>query len=75
MIMDGLTVNSCLVAAEVNGKNITTIEGLSKMVNFIPFRKASLKKVPYSVVLYSGNDFICQSLLDRILNPPMRKLK
>jgi carbon-monoxide dehydrogenase small subunit len=41
VIMDGKTVNSCIIlAAEANGKNITTIEGLVKDDKLHPIQQA-----------------------------------
>lgn len=45
VIMDGLTVNSCMVlAAEVNGKNITTIEGLEKGGQLHPIQESFMEE-------------------------------
>ncbi len=41
ILMDGKTVNACLVlAAEANGKNITTIEGLAQDEKLHPIQQA-----------------------------------
>ena len=47
VIVDGRTVNSCLVpAAAVHGKHVETIEGVSPENG--PLRRHSLRRVPYS---------------------------
>ena len=45
VIMDGITVNSCLVLAmQANGKKITTIEGLKTQEGMHPLQKAFVEK-------------------------------
>lgn len=45
IILEGKTVNSCLLlAAQVHGKRITTIEGLGDENNLHPIQKAFLEK-------------------------------
>ena len=45
VIMDGLAVNSCLVlAADANGKEIETIEGVSQGFELHPIQKNFVKK-------------------------------
>ncbi len=45
VIMDGITVNSCLVLAmQANGKRITTIEGLETEQGLHPIQKAFIEK-------------------------------
>jgi len=45
VIMDGLAVNSCLVlAADANGKEIETIEGLAKGFELHPIQKNFVEK-------------------------------
>jgi carbon-monoxide dehydrogenase small subunit len=45
VIMDGKAVNSCIIlAAEANGKTITTIEGLADGEKFHPIQEAFLEK-------------------------------
>jgi aerobic-type carbon monoxide dehydrogenase small subunit (CoxS/CutS family) len=51
VIMEGKTVNSCLVlAAETDGKHVTTIEGLADGDKLHPVQQAFVDEGAYSVV-------------------------
>lgn len=77
VIMDGLTVNSCLVlAAEVNGKNITTIEGLSKNGELHPLQESFIEEGAVQCGFCTpGMILSSKALLDRNPDPTEEDVK
>ena len=77
MIMDGLTVNSCLVlAAEVRAKNITTIEGLSKNGELHPLQESFMEEGAVQCGFWTpGMILSSKALLDSNPNPTDEEIK
>ncbi|HNR65957.1 MAG TPA: (2Fe-2S)-binding protein [Atribacterota bacterium] len=77
VIMDGLTVNSCLVlAAEVDGKNITTIEGLSKNGELHPLQESFIEEGAVQCGFCTpGMILSSKALLDKNPNPTDEEIK
>ncbi len=77
VIMDGLTVNSCLVlAAEVNGKSITTIEGLSKNGELHPLQESFIEEGAVQCGFCTpGMILSSKALLDRNPDPTEEDVK
>lgn len=77
VIMDGLTVNSCLVlAVEVNGKNITTIEGLSKNGQLHPLQESFIEEGAVQCGFCTpGMILSSKALLDRNPDPTDEEIK
>ena len=77
VIIDGLTVNSCLVlAAEVSGKNITTIEGLSKNGELHPLQESFMEEGAVQCGFCTpGMILSSKALLDSNPNPTDEEIK
>ncbi len=77
VIMDGLTVNSCLVlAAEVSGKNITTIERLSKNGELHPLLESFMEEGAVQCGFCTpGMILSSKALLDKNPNPTDEEIK
>lgn len=77
VIMDGKTVNSCLVlAAEVDGKEITTIEGLSNGDKLHPIQEAFIERGGLQCGFCTpGMILSAKALLDENPNPTEDEIK
>jgi len=77
VLIDGLAVNSCLVlAAEVNGKNITTIEGLAKNGKLHPLQESFMEEGASQCGFCTpGMILSAKALLDKNPNPTEEEIK
>ena len=77
VIIDGLTVNSCMVlAAEVNGKNITTIEGLEKDGELHPIQESFMEEGAIQCGFCTpGMVLSAKALLDKNPNPTDEEIR
>ncbi len=77
VILDGLTVNSCLVlAAEVDGKSITTIEGLSKNGELHPLQESFIEEGALQCGFCTpGMILSAKALLDKNPDPTDEEIK
>jgi carbon-monoxide dehydrogenase small subunit len=77
VIMDGKTVNSCLVlAAEADGKQITTIEGLTNGDELHPIQEAFIKHGGLQCGFCTpGMIMSAKALLDRNPNPSEEEIR
>ena len=77
VLIDGLAVNSCLVlAAEVNGKNVTTIEGLAKNGKLHPLQESFMEEGASQCGFCTpGMILSAKALLDKNPNPTEEEIK
>jgi len=77
VIMDGLTVNACLIlAVEANGKKITTIEGLADGGELHPIQQAFVEIGGMQCGFCTpGVILSAKALLDRNANPTDDEIK
>jgi len=77
IIIDGLAVNSCLIlAVEVNGKEIITLESLSTNGDLHPLQSAFLKHGALQCGFCTpGMIMSAKALLDKISNPTEDEIK
>jgi len=77
VIMDGKTVNSCMVMAfQADGSNITTIEGLSKNGEIHPIQQAFLKEGAVQCGFCTPGMIIsAKALLDKNSNPTREEIR
>lgn len=76
IILDGIPVRSCLILTpEVEGKNITTVEGLGKDGTLHPLQEAFMEKGAVQCgFCTSGMILTAKALLDRQKKPPKNKI-
>ncbi len=77
VIVDGKTVNSCLViAAEVEGKHVTTIEGLREGDRLHPIQQAFIDESGYQCgFCTSGTILSTKVLLEKNPNPSREQIQ
>ena len=77
VIMDGITVNSCLVLAmQANGRTITTVEGLETKEGMHPIQKAFVEKGAIQCgFCTSGMILSAKVLLDRNPAPTEEEIR
>ena len=77
VIMDGRTVNSCLVlGAEVQGADVTTIEGLASPSKLHPLQQAFLENAALQCgICTPGFLLSSKSLLDKNPNPTEEEVR
>lgn len=77
VILDGVLVNSCLVlAAEAEGKTITTIEGIAPIGGLHPLQKAFLEQGAVQCgICSSGFIVAAKALLDRNPHPSEEEVR
>lgn len=77
VIMDGITVNSCMILAiQTNGRKITTIEGLETPEGLHPIQKAFVEKGAIQCgFCTSGMILSAKSLLDKNPTPTEQEIR
>lgn len=77
VMLDGLTVNSCLVlAAEIEGREVLTIEGLRKGDTLHPVQQAFIDESGYQCgFCTSGTIISTKALLDANPNPTEEEIR
>lgn len=77
VIMDGRAVNSCLIlAVQVHGKKIITIEGLGDSNNLHPIQKAFLENGAVQCGYCTpGMVLSAKALLDKNINPTREEIR
>lgn len=77
VLMDGEPVSSCLVlAASAEGRNITTVEGLSKNGELHPIQKAFLENHAFQCGWCTpGMILVIKALLEENPNPSREEIK
>lgn len=77
VIIDGLTVNSCLVpVGQLEGKSVVTIEGLAKNGKLHPVQEAFIEEGAVQCGFCTpGMVMSAKSLLDKNRNPSVEEIK
>jgi aerobic-type carbon monoxide dehydrogenase small subunit (CoxS/CutS family) len=77
VIVDGKAVKSCsILAMQVNGKNVTTIEGLAEGANLHPIQQAFIDNWAFQCgFCTSGQIMAAKALLDEDPNPTREKIQ
>ncbi len=77
VLLDGRLVNSCLVmAAEIEGSNITTVEGLANEDGLIPLQQAFLEEAALQCGICTPGFLVAsKALLEKEPNPSEERIR